>query len=218
MQNQFGQDLLLNADTPFELASISKTFTATLYAATLRTLSTSYTVGDFIVPNGPLQISDTLAAITLDELVNYTSGLPQDDDTAVSDTPPYLPQPYSNIGMLSYPDADPPPVTDTGGAYTYSNLAFALTAAICGPEGSFSQLMKDLIFQPVGISPKFFGEASLKTLPLGYYYDYREKTVFSPAAPGWPLFPAYNGAGGVVASGREMMRWLQFNMGVEKIS
>jgi Beta-lactamase len=130
VSSQFGQTLTLDKNTPFQLASVSKTFTATLYALLVRSANPSLTVGDYIVPNGPLQISSTLAGISLDELVNYTSGLPQDNETDVNTTPPNLPLPYSMTGMLSYLNASPPAVSGTGTTYTYSNLAFGLMAAI----------------------------------------------------------------------------------------
>ena len=47
VQNQFGGRLRLDGDTLFELASISKTFTATLYALLVRSISPSKTVGDY---------------------------------------------------------------------------------------------------------------------------------------------------------------------------
>ena len=72
--NQFGQTLTLDGDTLFQLASVSKTFTATLYALLIRSVSASRTVGDYIVPNGPLPISGSLAGISLDQLVNSHPG------------------------------------------------------------------------------------------------------------------------------------------------
>ena len=71
IQNQFGGRLRLDGDALFEIASISKTFTATLYALLIRSVSASKTVGDYIAPNGPFHISSTLAGVT-DEL-SYVS-------------------------------------------------------------------------------------------------------------------------------------------------
>ena len=71
IQNQFGGRLRLDGDALFEIVSISKTFTATLYALLIRSVSASKTVGDYIAPNGPLHISSTLAGVT-DEL-SYVS-------------------------------------------------------------------------------------------------------------------------------------------------
>ena len=114
--NQFGQALTLSEDTALMLASVSKTFTATLYALLLRQGDPSLTLGDYIAPNGPLNISSTLADIPLDGLMNYTSGLPVDNTGDANDSPGYLPQPYSLTAMLSYLDANPPAVSGTGSA------------------------------------------------------------------------------------------------------
>jgi CubicO group peptidase (beta-lactamase class C family) len=127
-QNQFGTSLTLDGDTLFEIASISKTFTATLYALLIRSLDSSLTVGDYLAPTGPLSIGRQFAPITLDQLVNYTSGLPADNDIA-TDVPDLLPCPYSETGMLSYldsPDA-PTPGTDTSpaGVFVLANASHA---------------------------------------------------------------------------------------------
>jgi D-alanyl-D-alanine-carboxypeptidase/D-alanyl-D-alanine-endopeptidase len=108
--NQFGQSLTLSNSTPFLLASVSKTFTATLYALMIRQNDPSLTLGDYIWPNGPLKISSTLAGIPLDGLVNYTSGLPLDNVGDPNDNPAYLPQPYSLAARAAalIPPAAPP--------------------------------------------------------------------------------------------------------------
>jgi serine-type D-Ala-D-Ala carboxypeptidase/endopeptidase len=220
--NQFGQALTLDGDTPFQLASVSKTFTATLYALLIRSLSSSQTVGDYIVPNGPLPISSNLAGISLDELVNYTSGLPQDNDTDEYDSPPNLPLPYSMTGMLSYLNASPPAVSGTGTTYTYSNLAFGLMAAILSgtnPPGTngFTSLIRKRLLNPLSMGSKYFNKVPIALLPQAYAYDYTSSPPYWATAPGWPLFPAYFGAGGLVASANDMLQWLKFNMGLMKV-
>jgi serine-type D-Ala-D-Ala carboxypeptidase/endopeptidase len=217
--NQFGQALAVDGDTPFQLASVSKTFTATLYALLIRSLSASKTVGDYIVPNGPLPISANLAGISLDQLVNYTSGLPQDNDTDVNDSPPYLPLPYSMTAMLSYLNASPPAVSGTGTTYTYSNLAFGLMAAILSgtnPPGTngFTRLVRERLLDPLSMGSVFFNKAPIALLPQAYAYEYATAPPYWATAPGWPLFPAYFGAGGLVASANDMLQWLKFNMGL----
>jgi D-alanyl-D-alanine-carboxypeptidase/D-alanyl-D-alanine-endopeptidase len=222
IQNQFGNDLTLDANTPFEIASISKTFTATLYALLIRSKSSTLTLGDFIAPNGPLKISSSLAKIPLDGLVNYTSGLPQDNDNGTVDSPPYWPQPYSEQGLLSFLDAAPPQVSPPNQNYTYSNLAFAIMGAILGSKGNvdppkirfFEGLVYEKIFQPLSMQSSFFDKASLASLPLGYTYDYTSTPPYWTTSPGWPFFPAYFGAGGIVASPNDMWQWLLFNMGI----
>jgi serine-type D-Ala-D-Ala carboxypeptidase/endopeptidase len=220
--NQFGQSLDLGATTPFEIASISKTFTATLYARLIRVGNPNLTIGDFSQPYGPLPISPTLAGITLDELMSYTSGLPQDNEDAEVDSPPELPSPYSMPGMLSYLRATPPPVTSSGQQYTYSNLAFAIMSAILASGGTISdprvgafvRKMREHVFAPLGIHATYFDAVSLAELPLGFNYNYRKIPVYSGSSPGWEFFPAYFGAGGIVATPSDMFQWLLFNMGI----
>jgi D-alanyl-D-alanine-carboxypeptidase/D-alanyl-D-alanine-endopeptidase len=220
--NQFGTALTLGPTTPFEIASISKTFTATLYAALLRSRNAGLTIGDFIAPNGRLSISSALAAITLDQLMSYTSGLPQDNENGTVDSPPYWAYPYSMPAMLSYLTASPPPVSSPGAQYTYSNLGFAIMSAILASGGTvasprvgaFVDQMKEYVFAPLDIAASYFNGASLAQLPLGYDYDYRQNPSYSSANPGWVFFPAYFGAGGIVATPHEMFKWLLFNMGI----
>jgi len=219
VQSQLGTALDLNRYTLFEIASISKTFTATLYAQLLRGQSSTLTVGDFIYPNGKLHISSTLAAITLDELMSYTSGLPQDNEDGTVDSPPYWAYPYSMPGMLSYLDLSPPPVSGTGTAYTYSNLAFAIMSSILASGGpvtavDFAHLIRENVFEPLSMQSKFFDGVSLGRLAAGYTYDSSSNPVYTQTNPGWVFFPAYFGAGGIVASPNDMWQWLLFNMGV----
>jgi D-alanyl-D-alanine-carboxypeptidase/D-alanyl-D-alanine-endopeptidase len=222
VQNQFGNELTLDANTPFEIASISKTFTATLYALLIRSKSSTLTLGDFIAPNGPLKISSSLAKIPLDSLVNYTSGLPQDNKNGKVDSPPHRPQPYSESGLLSYLDTAPPQISPPNQNFTYSNLAFAIMGVVLGAKGNvepsyidtYEGLVQEQIFQPLSMQSTFFDKASLASLPLGYRYAYSKSTPYWATAPGWPSFPAYFGAGGIVASPNDMWQWLLFNMGI----
>ena len=220
IQNQFGGRLRLDGDALFEIASISKTFTATLYALLIRSVSALKTVGDYIVPDGPLHISWTLADIPLDALMNYTSGLPEDDENGSVDTPPYWPLPYSLRAMLSYLDACPPVIAKSGCKYTYSNLGFALMAAILAGSpptlAAFRNLVESKIFGPLGMKSRFFSEVSLAHLPLGYEYDYQQSPVYEAIAPGFEFLPAYDGASGVVGSANDMLQWLLFNMGINQ--
>src|ERR1700736_1226065 len=217
IKNQFDSKLALDGNTPFEIASVTKTFTATLYALLIRSAHQNRTVGDYCAPKGPLPISPRLGGITLDSLVNYTSGLPQDNHDFALSTPPYGPQPYSMRGMLSYLGASPPKVSKAGKEYTYSNLAFAAMAAVLSLDGakgvatidSFVSKMRERVFKPLGLKAGFFDEASLADLSLGYHYDYTGDPVYAARQPGRDFFPAYYGAGGVVASANDMLKWLR---------
>ncbi|KAB0267675.1 serine hydrolase domain-containing protein [Microvirga brassicacearum] len=209
--NQNGFALPFTSDTPFEIASVSKTFTATLYALLIQQVTDpSPVVGDF-----GLDIAQQFNAIPLVSLINYTSGLPTDNANA-RDYLPYLAQPYSTQGMLGYlsMNALHPQVPDA--TYRYSNLAFGIMGAvlptIAGEGSTFENLAATYIFDRLSMSSKFFDEVRINHLPRGFDYS---QNVASPVQPGWPFFPAYNGAGGIVASPNDMMTWLRFNMGLQ---
>ncbi len=212
LANQAGQSLPLNGGAPFELASVSKTFTATLYALQMQAQSNpDLTLGQF-----PLGIGGQFADIPITSLVTYSSGLPQDNETDAYDSPPYLPMPYGVPGMLGYLASTSMTPKPPNERYTYSNLAFglmggALAPLLAGNGQNFQQLMTENVFSPLDIYAIFFDNIRLNRLPLGYAYSGSSP---SPAQPGWELFPAYNGAGGIVATPNDMMQWLKFNMGL----
>ena len=188
----------------------------------IRSVSSGFTLGNFIYPNGPLRISSTLAGIPLDDLMSYTSGLPADNVSGAADYPPYLPQPYSLNGMLSYLDAAPPaspPGQQSIRIRTWHSRSWR--PSWDRPEaprpptlGHFEHMLHANILEPLSMRPTFFNRASLARLPLGYEYDYSASPVYAPIAPGWVFFPAYYGAGGIVATPQDMFHWLLFNMGI----
>jgi D-alanyl-D-alanine-carboxypeptidase/D-alanyl-D-alanine-endopeptidase len=216
VQNQLGSDLLLGKDTPFEIASITKTFTSTLYALAIGAICPNRTVGDFLQPN------ETLNKITLDALMNYTSGLPSDNVDDPTPVPPFWPRPYSMQSMLSFLEVYPPSVSPSEQEYSYSNLAFSIMAAVLGSsrkngqasDVAFIRNIRKHVFQPLRLRARFFDEISLVDLPLGFHYKYLPSPTYIATQPGHVFFPAYFGASGIVATPRDMLKWLRFNMSI----
>ena len=216
--NQAKQQLALTNDTPFALASVSKTFTATLYGLLIpNAQKQNPTLGDF-----PLNIGTQFQNIPIGTLVNYTSGLPADNDT-VTDLPPLLPAPYSTAGMLGFLNLpNNMMLAQSGTVYAYSNLGFAIASAVLpflygDGTSSYEALIQSQIWQQLGFSgnTSFFEDVRLDQLPLGYDYD-GTTTTWTPVPAGNKAFPAYHGAGGVVSTPNDMMKWLQFNMGIQQ--
>src|SRR5262249_38801939 len=123
----------------------------------------------------------------------------------------------------------PPILSPPSENYSYSNLAFAIMSAIIAAEDNveipvvhaFVKKMREYVFKPLDLSAKFFNEASLAELPLGFTYAYwpssrYSRPVDSPQSPGHSLYPAYSGAYGIVATPEDMLKWLKFNMGIIK--
>ncbi len=215
--DQYKRAMILGQDTLFEIASVSKTFTATLYAYLLGNyVNQNPTLGDFFEDARRYRIGRQFYGIEIANLLNYTSGLPEDNDAAFG--PPFWPRPYTVPGMCGFLDMTDYQPAGSGSAYTYSNLGFALAATAAQrmadePDASFVELMHKYVFAPLGMTRStYFGRADIARLPLGYIYS--GETSYAPTRPGWPGFPAYNGAGGVVTTPADMMTWLQYNMGI----
>ncbi len=212
--DQYWAPMALDNNTPFQIASASKPFTATLYTYLLGGYGNQNpTLADFFTG----RIGSQFYGIAIADLLNYTSGLPQDNVSGFG--PPWLPQPYTLPGLcgfLSMTDYQP---VDSGGTYTYSNLGFALAAAaaqqMAGEPLSFIHLMEKYVFSPLGLGgTTYFGRTDLASLPLGFVYAGGRSP--RPAAPGGAYFPAYNGAGGIVTTPNDMLAWLVFNMGISQ--
>lgn len=218
LATQFGTAVTLGENTYFELASISKTFTATL-AAVLgeKYLPVSWetqTIGTYNGTNG-FQVGAQFNGIPLSTLLSYTSGLPADNN-GPTDLPPDLPVPYSPAGMLGYLNMTSLTPSTPNSTFAYSNLGFAIMAQIAPLFSSglpdFATLMSELVLDPLGMDHTFFFEdLSIDDFAQGYTFSTKPK---SKVPPGWPVLDAYNGAGGVVSTPKDMMTWLKFNMGL----
>ena len=220
LANQFGKSVPLGKETHFELASVSKTFTATLSAVLGEKFQTGWetqTIGTYNGTPG-LQIGSQFNSIPLSTLLSYSSGLPKDNSNAY-DYPPEFPTPYSPAGMLGYLNMTNLQPSNPNTKYTYSNMAFSIIAQILPlfdtslASLSFTELMSEFVLKPLGMSETFFFEGvSIDTFPQGYSFS-GSSTPYA-VAPGWPFFDAWYGAGGVVSTPKDMMTWLRFNMGL----
>ncbi|MGU3544769.1 serine hydrolase domain-containing protein [Methylobacterium sp. A52T] len=230
-KNNLNQSFSIDPSIPnwglFEIASISKTFTSTLYQLFLSD-TPDKTLGEYQGPAGPFDFNAEFQTIQLNNLMNYTSGLPSDNDGYGKTVPlpdgSNPPQPYSEKAMMNYLKYNSIQVSPQGENYTYSNLGFAIMAEVIKFEVpdtdlkfNFPGIVKKYIFEEIGMSSLFFDDTPMDQLNLSYSCEPSENSyICSPAAPGWPLFPAYFGAGGIVASPNDMSLWLQFNMGMIK--
>jgi D-alanyl-D-alanine-carboxypeptidase/D-alanyl-D-alanine-endopeptidase len=216
--DQNGNPMSFSTDTPFEIASITKTFVATAYALLLGDgrADASAVIGPLL----PQQVDSKIAQISLRDLADYTSGLPEDNKTAGSTLPSsYSPGDYTETSVLNFL-ADPFAMNSSfalitpGTQYVYSNLAFSLLAFALqtAAASDFAQLMAKDILTPVGMmkTQPYVGSLD-QLLPAGF------ESSGAQVSPGWALFPGYYGAGGLVSTPNDMMTWLQLNMGILQI-
>jgi len=186
-------------DTLFDVASVSKQFTAAAVLA--------------LEMEGKLRVEDTLArffpgppadkaGITLHQLLTHTGGLP---DVLGAEY-----EPVSRDEMLRRAFAAPlllPP----GKRFRYSNAGYSLLAAVVEvvsgrPLGDF---MRERLFLPAGMLHTGFRlpPADRRPLAHGYGLDGPWGTPldhpWAPDGPWWNL----RGNGGVLSTSRDLYRW-----------
>jgi len=135
--------------------------------------------------------------VLLRHLLNHTSGMKGGDFKGVS--------PFDRDAVVKY-ILEQPVVDTPGDKWEYSNQAYFLLAAIIEKVSGqpYERFMKEQVFKPAGLtSATFIGEpdCDVKRVPL----DDRGKGV--PFAYGTRMSWGYRGAGGVVATVRDMLLW-----------
>jgi CubicO group peptidase (beta-lactamase class C family) len=189
----------LNPNTPFELASVSKTFTATavLKLAEQGTISLDNPVKLYF-PDFPYE------AITIRQLISHRSGL-QDyvymDNRYITDRKHYM----NNDDVVEiFCKKRPSLLFSPNSRFEYSNSNFALLAAIVSKVTGmkFQQYMRDSIFQPLGMMHS-------------YVFDFEDTTAHEYAkthdAGGRKLrdvcFDGAVGDKGVFSTAEDMLIW-----------
>ena len=200
--------LTLDENTLFAIGSVSKTYTATLFAAAVQNDSSiaQAALGTYALRG------TNFGDIQLLTLANYTSGLPADNTNGPVEVPPDQKGDYTVPEMLEFLSTNPFQLGQTG-HYAYSNLGFALLGAVTPPamgfdsSWSWESLLQSTLLRPLGIQLQQIQDVSPDLLPASY--DKQGKT---PAIP--KKYPAFNPGGGLVFSSADLMRWLMFNMGM----
>ncbi|HKV08392.1 MAG TPA: serine hydrolase domain-containing protein [Thermoanaerobaculia bacterium] len=211
-----GSPLTLNSGTLFAIGSCSKTFTATLYATAI--VQNDGVLNQLLgnsTPAGATPVGSNYTSIPLGSLANYTSGLPQDNQGGVPEMPPNQTTPYTVdelftfLGTNPFPLAAPPETV-----YAYSNLGFSLLGAVTpGLLGqtqacdTWERALNASILTPLGMTLNTIDQVSPSLLPQSYYGSTKAGPI--------PLrYPAFNPGGGLVFSSSDVMRWLQYSMGM----
>ncbi len=202
-------------DTLFEIGSITKTFTATLLAELAQEglVRLDDPANQYLPANWQLP-QEKDRSITLTELATHTSGLPVQ--------PPWLvwhmlktwtfDNPYSRYDAaalkstlknlhLSHP---------IGQEYEYSNLGFGLLGhALAGAAKaeSYESLLKARILEPLGLSSTLITLGPNDVMRLAQPHD-----SSGNATSTWD-FATLEACGGLRSTPRDMLRWLELQMG-----
>lgn len=197
-----------DGDTVFEIGSITKTFTATLLAQQ--------------VVAGKLQLDQPVATllpgftipsrdgkkVTLGNLATQNSGLPRLPTNFAPANPndPYAD--YDAAKLKTFLASYTLP-RDPGATFEYSNLGVGLLGyALAVHAGtSYGQLLQQQIFQPLGMQHSSSVQSPALTVRLVPGHGSTGEHVAN-----WH-FDALAGAGAIVSTADDMLRYLKANMG-----
>ncbi|MEP7013690.1 MAG: serine hydrolase domain-containing protein [Acidobacteriota bacterium] len=177
--------LTVTPETLFQIGSLTKAFTATaiLKAASLGRFDLDRPAGEYVK-----ELNPCIAAITTEQLLRHSGGLKDEPDEY---------GPHDEGALLAYAQtwgADycllPP-----GTAYSYSNSGFALAGltlqqALGKP---YAELMKELVFEPLGMSRATFSPTVAMSYPFSLGHRKQPDmpaTVVRPVADDARLWPA----------------------------
>lgn len=218
-RKSFGSINPPDADTVFEIGSITKTFTALCLG--------------IMDGRGEVKLDDPLSRylppttrvpeykgrkITLVDLATHTSGLPTVPGSAwrwIGDDP------YASYTTgMTYDFLSTYKLTRAPGAqYDYSNMGMGLVglalSRTCGT--SYEEMVGSLIWKPLGMTDTAirlskdqqsrFADGCMRQSRLG------RLQVFIPASP-WTMRECFVGAGGIRSTANDMIKYMKANMGL----
>lgn len=197
-----------NADTVFEIGSITKVFTALVLADMVeeRIVALDDPVQRFL-PQLTMPVRSR--PITLGDLATHTSGLPRlpkgslwiglrhRENPYVAFTPAHLDRAICETRRRS-----------PGGRPRYSNFGFGLLGHVLALQSgtSYAQLVHDRVCQPIGLGDTSIG---LEPEDLSRFADGHNRK--GRTVPHWDL-PTLPGAGALRSTVTDMLRFAQFQL------
>jgi len=182
------------ADALYDWCSVTKQFTAAavLKLEMLKKLKVEEPLEKFF-PKCPKD----KAKVTLVQLLNHTSGLKNDHDLAGVDL---RDREAALTAFLAVPM-----VSEPGEKWAYNNIAYFLLGALIEKVSgtTLERFMKEQLFVPAKMEARLIGDPEL---PLARV-PRDDRGAGKQFAYGPVLTWGYKGAGGVVASVRDMLRW-----------
>jgi len=208
----------INTDTIFEVASGSKAFIATGIMKLIEEgrLSLEGTIGELL----DFDLKQILPKITIRQLLNHTSGIPDYFDESVMDDMSELWAEFPSYLMRKPSDmiptfVDKPMMYSPGERFQYNNTGYTVLAMIIEKTTGmdFDKYLAKLIFEPCGM--KSTGYYELDRLPANcataYIYDKERREYFTNI---YSTNAKSDGAGGVYTTVDDVERyWKHFLAG-----
>jgi CubicO group peptidase (beta-lactamase class C family) len=188
------------ARTRFPIASITKTFTATLVMRLQQQarLDIGKSVCTYVEP-----CPAYWRPITLRHLLLHTSGIP--DYAKHPDVRRKMHEPRTLAELIAAFRGETPEFI-AGARYSYSNSGYVLLGAILEKASgrTYAQLLQEQIFAPLGMYASSLGSnpAAAAELAIGYRPDGTRNTRADNVDPSW-----LHAAGGIYSTVEDLLKW-----------
>lgn len=201
----------VDADTLFEIGSITKVFTGILLADAVR--RGDATLEDSIakhLPTDLLPVDSVLREVTLLDLATHTSGLPRlpsNLDEGADPLDPYAH--YSTEKLYAYLKGFRPGDFESRGKMSYSNLGVGLLGHLLERISGkpYENLARETIFEPLGMKDSFVLRRP-EDLPADRAGRFATGHSGGREVPHWHL-DALAGAGAIVSTARDLARFAE---------
>ena len=200
--------LEVNADTLFQFGSTGKTFTST---ALLRLIDQGHFDLDTrvkdLIPELRLKDRSVEERVTVLQLTNHTAGWSGDLLASTGDGDDALAKFVERL-------ADVDQVTPLGETVSYNNAALSVAGRVIEKVTglTFEQAVKELIFEPLGMTHSFFFPGEVMTRRFAVGHNQAPDGTISVARP-WALPRNGAPAGGITANAADQLAWARFHLG-----
>ncbi|PJF31375.1 MAG: hypothetical protein CUN51_03325 [Candidatus Thermofonsia Clade 1 bacterium] len=203
-------DAPVTPQTQFSAASLTKSMTAlaAMRLAEMGKLSLDAPIVEYL-PEFTLRNAQHAKTITLRQLLSHTSGLPRNDLAWYTGRITTAQDLLKRLAELPMSGA-------LGESFAYNNLGYALAGVVLERASgkSYADLMRELVFLPLGMESATLTYADMQKMPafaLPHRLDVRK------GVQSIPFFPYNNTviapAGAVNASALDLANYLRFHMG-----
>lgn len=199
--------LAVNAETLFQIGSITKTFVGTLAMRLVESgkLDLDAPLRRYL-PDLRLMDETVAAAVTMRHLLTHTGGWVGDyfDDLGYGD---------DALAQMVARMADVPQITPLGEIWSYNNAGFYLAGRVIEvlTGKTFEAAMQEQILDPLGMKMSFFFARDVLTrrFAVGHRIEDERAQVATP----WSIGRAAHPAGGLVCTAGDLFRYARFHMG-----
>ncbi|MGQ0828787.1 MAG: serine hydrolase domain-containing protein [Bacteroidota bacterium] len=194
-------------DTLFEIASITKIFTASLIAVLIakKKISLQSTLGE--IYKGIINIHPSFYTITISQLLSHTSGLPRIPDEILSKMS-NLENPYADILQADFYELFEKGIPLGENIYLYSNFGFGILGDIVQLKTglSYDIAVEELLNFPLSLTNT---KQDIETIvPLDIALGY---TWLGTQTPYWKN-NAFAGAGCLFSTSSDMLKFIKANI------